>query len=1355
MTRLNGTNWRRYFVFCVCASLLGCQAAFGDYKSGAGGAIGVGGGGQGGSTANAGNGGTSSGGACDSEGIYQCTDTEIQICTSHKWQPYLACTKDLCDAQRGRCMTCAPGSHRCAAFNLQTCAASGDSWTTTQTCDTAAYCDAVSNTCLTCLTGEAFCSGASLYVCNSTQDGWDVTDCGNPDTCASDIHACAPCTDPTLVYCNGADLMQCGTDGKRKKISTCGSSQLCTQTLTDRADNPSAWSGACSPGCTPGAYDCNPTTPAVLEACPPSGLAPETIQTCTTPALCDSAQQQCDPGCGVPPGTYVCDGAKLEQCSTDGTQFTVLKTCQDASHCNTQKHDCVACNPGDHQCSGATLQKCGSDQTWQTQSTCASSALCDATKGVCNPSPCQGRQYNCNGATLQTCAADLTKWVDMTPALVCVDANHCDATSGKCITPECTVPGKYGCEGNTSEQCDGKTLTWTNKKACTAPQVCDLTLGCATCVVGDTRCNPVGGLTYLQTCKFDTTSNTNTWSYVQTCASSALCVSGDAGASCLNPVCKTSPMEYHCSGNTLQPCKADRSGWDVGSACASGTTCDAALGHCDVCTPKAFSCSGSNLMHCSDDGLQNNPTDCYSAAHCDAKNGYCTCASTDAKCSGTNQIQTCSTDGHSWNAATACTNGCQDNAGNSDYCAACPTAGEVQCVQTSSPGSTRTCPSDRSAWGATTPCTKGYGCVNNGTTDYCADACSPGTTTCVNTTSLHTCNSDGKGFTATVSQCADSTHQATCAGGVFTSTTKACATDTPDMPYCLSTTGECVQCTGSMTRCSGGSAIETCTSNNTWGAATNCPSNKSICSGNACVQCTSASTPTCTNGNGEHCDTSTHAWVPDTCTGNTPKCLNGGCVVCTNPYTPVCVTSTGSSAPNDAVQSCSSSGNLEAPSCKTDPNGPVCYQGACAPCNESTADKCDGTNRVFCTNGSVSKLNCATTANPTGTCVGGKCVGCASGAPSTCPDAHTYQSCDNNTWTPHTCPSGTPDCTGAGQCVQCAPDSGWVCTGSNTRQSCSSGQIDNETCSGSQICDPADNTCKPPTCTAGTFGCSGNELQQCNQNSTGWNNIQSCSGACYQGACVACTPGSAVCIDGTSMHVCLPDGSGYGPAQSECADVHNQKVCTGSGVLSGSSACPSNAPNCSSSTGQCIAAACTPNAYQCSSASASEMCNADGTAWNTPTACGSGQACNPASGKCEAACTPGQLKCADSVTLQICNPDGFTWTTQQTCSTNQVCNATGTGSCDCTSADNVCTASNVRQVCDTQTGLLSTVTCEGTTPACLPATDTCGCSDSAQCVTSPTVMCDTAKSICVVCLSNSDCADPTPNCDTNTGTCTA
>jgi len=1411
MTKPNDSNqWR--LAFLLCASLVACQSVFGDYKAGqldGGVTSGVGGStatagakSTAGNTSKAGNassGGTSSGGAtadtsCGSDGIHRCTDTSVDTCVDHQWQALLSCSRDLCDSDRGRCMACSPGATRCSAFNLQTCASTGDNWTTTKACDTADYCDSVTNKCFACLSGEAFCSGASLYKCNANQDGWTVTDCNSPDLCDARAQTCGdPCPNSDWVSCNGRSLIGCDGNGHHIQLDECASSQLCQRTLDDRASNPTGWNGKCSTGCTPGAYQCNPDNPSELRACPPSGVGWEHVEPCGPPELGNAADLKCETGCGVPPGTYRCNGAQLELCRADGTAFELLKTCQDASHCNTQKRDCVACVPGEYHCSGSTLQTCTSSLTWSTVKSCASAALCNATQGTCiDPGCTRAGAYQCSGAVLQQCRTDLTAWADVA---TCVTSTLCDAANGRCKDVKCDYPGDYRCQGNTRQICDEATRDWKDVNTCTSNQACDLTAstGCRdTCPEPPARCNTVSGQTDAQVCTM--VDGRPKWTTVATCATSALCSAGDAGALCNPPVCAAN--QYSCDGQSLLRCATGRHKWDVVKTCAAGQLCDSVGGQCDVCTPNTYSCNSIlQLQKCTADGqfmnvVDNCPSvaDCYTSA--DRLTGYCyRCASGAAQCDGSTRIRTCAADRRGWNPATSCANGCQDNAGDFDYCAACPIANEVSCVETGAPGSTRKCAADRSAWGNPTTCTEGHGCVDDGTADYCAGKCEPNSAECVGT-GRHVCAADGETWGATLSECADTRNLRGCVDGQFSGTV-ACLSDAP---YCVN--GRCVECTGTTTECSGSNSLRTCDEGR-WVTST-CPSATPICAGNACVECTSASTPTCSNGTTRRYCASNNTWATSACTGETPYCQGGSCVECPSSYTPTC-------ASNNAVQSCAN-GELVTTNCSG--NTPVCYAGSagavCAACNANTTPDClpDGVTRRTCVNGAYATTLCS--GENASYCLYGACAGCNANSPARCTSNTALSTCNTSTgsWVETECPTATPVCTGApGRCVECAPDSAWVCTGSSSRRSCTDGRNIVEPCATGQICDPADATCKAPTCAANEYQCSGNVLQKCNGTRTGWDTMQTCPAACYSGACVACTPNSTVCASTTGIRTCAADGSGYGATLTECADGTSLKTCL-EGVFSGSTPCPTDAPICSN--GQCMAAVCEVGERRCLDG-IPQLCNASRTGWDSLAACtGATPVCQASTGTCGCStpadcagtpetpicstatnrcvapvCDPNERQCAGNV-QQICNASRTGWEDETTCAgVTPVCQPS-TGRCGCSEsaqcADTTetpicfdgqcvaptcaigqrqCSSTGIPQLCnETRTGWVNETPCAGITPICQTDTGTCGCADSAECTTTPaTPYCNTTSGTCVACLTSADCGGTTPIC--NSGQCAA
>ena len=1308
------------FLF-ACLLISACQVLFGEYKSGqpdagvanglresgnsaisggtgvigdngaSGGILGNAGGGA--SAASTDDSGTPT---CDSDGTYRCTEAALEVCQNHQWQPQVACAKDLCDAERGRCMLCSPGAERCMAWSLEACSSTGDSWTVAAECDTAAYCDSVSKTCLACLPGESFCSGTRLYVCKHDQSGWAVTDCQDANLCNARVGSCRPCI--TGEYqCNAESLQVCDDNQAWTQADLCASSELCQASLSARANDPTAWSQKCNlPECNAGDYRCNPNNMAELQGCPPSRLDWNLVDTCLTSALCNAVAKQCDKGCV--PGTYQCNGARLELCRQDGTGFDLISTCQDANHCNIQQRDCVPCVAGESQCSGATLQTCGTDLAWKNQQACASTALCDAPNGQCTPQGCQkAGAFSCDAANLRICPPDLVAWA---PQAVCVTPVLCDAANGRCIQPQCPTPGEYRCQGNTREQCDSATRTWMTVNTCATGQICDLTsaAGClGTCPAVTTRCNTTSAQADVEKCAI--VNNLPQWQYVESCATSALCILAGSGASCQTPACAVN--QYQCTGSTLQHCNAGRTGWDATKTCAPSQICDATGAQCDNCLANSYACSSKNLTQCSSDG-QSSATleNCGTAAHCytsaDKITGYCyRCDTGNSQCVGTDQIQVCATDRRSWNLATSCANGCQNNPGDADYCAACAVAGEIQCVQSASPGSTRTCPANRSDWRATAACAQGYGCVDNGTSDYCASACTPNASACVGNTGLHTCAADGKGWGATVSQCADTGNLKACVSGAF-SGTSACALSTP---YCVA--GQCVACTGTTTECLDAATTRHCNAGSWVSAA--CAGSTPVCSAGTCVACTSASSPTCIGSNTRQYCSGT-SWTTGACTGSTPFCQGGSCVACTSTSTPSCVNT-------NTVQSCS--GNSWVNSTCSAPN-PSCYEGACKPCNADTPANCqDNTTRRFCTAGAFATASCNVAGSTA--CLNGACVGCNSSSVPKCATTTSLSTCSTSgAWVDSACPVATPTCAGTpGKCVQCSPDSAWVCSNSTTRHSCTNSTLVDQVCATGQICDPADATCKTPTCAVGQNQCSGNVLQQCNATRTGWTDIKTCSGTnpvCSAGACVVCNANASECVGATGLHNCAADGSGWGPTSTQCSDAGSLKTCVNGAFTTTVQTCPSTAPACV--TGKCLP--CNPNSAECVGTNGLHNCAADGSAWGATLS-----------------------QCADNGSLKACASGAFIGSTACPTST-PICVASGSVA-NCTTAtcaigQNQC-AGNIQQICNaTRTGWDNVTTCAGTTPLCLPTSGVCGCSVSTDCnATSATPVCTGSQCVAATC----------------------
>lgn len=1041
---------------------------------------------------------------CDA-GEFRCQGAELQVCDPAQdppWRTTRTCPSTVtCDARAGLCHVCNPGEHRCAGWQLETCNADGSDFDVAAQCTSSVYCNVGEGRCLECLAGEAQCDGASLSVCNGTRDGWVVTQCESADLCNERSQTCRCCA-PDELQCTGSTLRRCVADCAWAPVTDCATPELCTATVQRYPSIPEDWTGQCEPPvCDPGTYRCSAEDGRQLLGCPPSRTGWEVYDTCDTAGLCDAEAGICQPGCGpgISPGSYRCEGIELQQCSLDGTHFVTVKTCATADQCNATRQDCVACAPGEHQCSGSTLRRCAEDSTWETVEECASATLCLATEGRCESPGCEAGTFSCAGNVLRQCGSDNSSWETVE---YCLTDALCDAQGGHCDPPGCPEAGAVDCAGNVLRTCPSSLVAWEVLQTCPEGWLCDAQNQQCTgeCPTPPFQCH--AGVP--MECRTDADSSLSWQPTGPPCTTSALCFASEWGSWCLQPVCEVG--EYQCTDATpqvLQTCSVGRDRWNDVAAC-SGTLCDPVGAQCNVCVANEFSCGGADLRQCGPAGqvLEARGT-CRDAEHCHAEGpvGYCfVCDPGETQCSGANQVQACTADRGGFGASTACEYGCQDNAGNADYCAGCPVANEIQCVEEQRPGSTRVCPADRRAWGASQPCAAGLGCVNDGSADYCADTCVPNQPSCVGDAGVHTCSATGEGFDPTRYECANAGNLKRCVGGVLSSTDVVpCPAATP---FCLE--GACVECTGTTRECIPDTASRRECVNGTWHLE-NCAARGDgnvACYQGDCSPCNDASPPTCLdNDTRRHCVDG--AWTSTDCAGATPVCssLLRSCAECNANSAATCT--------NDTTRRSCATGTGTWTTTPCDVHCLVVSgQGTCVACDPDTTP-------ATCTAGDDGILTCSPTGSITTTpCLDPapvcasvddmvQCVGCASG----------------------TCTGDTPYCLDGIECVQCQPDSttcrqapvaaglcnaegSWEydeCTGATPR--CNAGScvecIDNGDCPGEMGC--LDGSCACPTLTPDPCG------DHCVDTQTNPSHCGTCdhacvapTGICSGGACVGC-----------------------------------------------------------------------------------------------------------------------------------------------------------------------------------------------------------------------------------------------------------
>ena len=285
-----------------------------------------------GQTVDAGLDAASTASVCEPAGAFRCNPEQpavLEVCdpeTVLGWTEYLRCAApQLCDADRGECLSCEPGASRCDGWRLQRCDATGSHWELQAECHTEDHCNSTEERCLHCLGGQGFCADANFVSCNANQDGLEAITCESADLCNVASMGCRQCF-PDEYQCSGNDLMRCDEEHTWQRQDTCETEFLCSKTLEVLADDAQASAECLAPVCEAGEFRCNPDNPAVLQGCPPSRDRFETIDVCGQPAQCNAEQGKCDAGCGVP-GAYRCNGAALQRCDADGFEWVTEQVC--------------------------------------------------------------------------------------------------------------------------------------------------------------------------------------------------------------------------------------------------------------------------------------------------------------------------------------------------------------------------------------------------------------------------------------------------------------------------------------------------------------------------------------------------------------------------------------------------------------------------------------------------------------------------------------------------------------------------------------------------------------------------------------------------------------------------------------------------------------------------------------------------------------------------------------------------------------------------------------------------------------------------------------------------------------------
>lgn len=249
-------------------------------------------------------------------------------------------------------------------------------------------------------------------------------------------------------------------------------------------------------------------------------------------------------------------------------------------------------------------------------------------------------------------------------SLDCPSARVCEVPSGRCV--ECVAASDCQpaetCLGN---ECRGLVVCASDNQCTSLGQLCNKPLGicvdcldtsqctdgkhcsgggCVSrlCAEGERRCT---GNT-IETCAADGSG----WVSVETCAGAANCQQSGSSASCTAWAC--SPESVYCQDQKVYECSADGLSASLTQDCvAAGSYCEGGACGLTACKPNKVSCDGKDVRRCDEAGagtwLQQT---CTAGEFCDASSSGCKpqwCEPGVPSCSG-GLAAVCKNDGSGW-----------------------------------------------------------------------------------------------------------------------------------------------------------------------------------------------------------------------------------------------------------------------------------------------------------------------------------------------------------------------------------------------------------------------------------------------------------------------------------------------------------------------------------------------------------------------------------------------------------------------------------------------------------------------------------------------------------------------------------
>ncbi|MCB9642535.1 MAG: hypothetical protein H6728_05620 [Myxococcales bacterium] len=994
----------------------------------------------------------------------------------------------------------------------------------------------------------------------------------------------------------------CLTDDECQEGSFCNlASKQCAQECNSSADCPQDQTCFVGRGKCIGGSSCDSTTMQItckdghvyeMDGC---GFLGQKKSDCGLQGCNDAKCQQAPTGCGdgtCDPSTENCLNCPFDcSCNTGELCDVSTSSCQASANCGDG-----TCNPNDNEncvtcpfdCSCPSGERCD-----RNQQACAAFPSCG--NGTCEPSDGE----NCGSCPFD-CACELGKRCVNEACVIsnpCGDGKcspelneNCDTCPRDCGCPSGKSCKKGVCKDDSAARCgDGKCEGTESSASCCADCGCPSGHKCesGSCrLIDPPRCGN-------GRCEANETP--------QSCCGDCGCPGGSYcdGSKC----CTCRPgQDRRCSGDQIQVCKSDCTGWQTEQSCGSGKTCKKSGSN--------FICESVCESNCSTEGQK----------RCNGGYAIQTCSRTPAGCVQWTDTQTCKSTEYCDAGTTSCkSSGCTDHK--------CPTVGAVRCdVRT-----VQECQNDASGcrvWKNTNYCTPPNTCSNG----KCIYDCSS-----VNNCSLgppHCSEGNVKQCELDDNNCRKLVTKQACTGG------KTCYSPTTGVAYC--------QCdhkcpTVGDKRCNG-NTVEECKTNSSncryWGGIDYCVP-PYTCTGSKCVnnncnhECNLGPVQ-CSGGNVVMCKTDSVGCrklvVQQTCSGGK---------ICKSPTTGVAYCECDHKCPTVGDKRCNGSAAEE---CKTNSSScrywagtnyctgnQVCSNGACiVPCNHECS-----LGPPHCSGGDVKQ--CETDAN-----------GCRKLV--TKQDCSGRQSCYSPT-------TGVAYC----QCThECSSTGDKRCSG-NTAQEC---KTDGNNCrywaginycTGNQVC--SNGACIVPCnheCSLGPVHCSGGDVKQCENDANGCRKLvtkQNCSG---RQSCYSPTTGVAYC---QCSHECSSTGSRRcsGNSVQECkTDGNNCRYWSTVQSCSSSQTCTNNScvNNC---TNQCSSGRrCNGNSVEECKTGSNGCKTWQGINYCTPPYTCSGGSCVV---NCNNACSSGQKRCSGN-TVQDCKTDSYGcryWGNSQTCSSSQTC----------------------------------------------------------------------------------------------------